>query len=299
MFSCKNNANSKETVHMLCPRNIYSRNGVEIVYHYSYGTKEGEIDFSSKELYSIEKYDSLGNIIYYKGSYYPSITDVALSTYHYEIRKELDLPWNTTYTYKMEYQDTTFLKASLFDTEGTYIARIEKSIKENVVHDSVYVRDRLIYVKHIFKDVEGRDSLILSYDEYRRKITLVEEEQKVYSKNGNTIREDYITKTKDIISRNPNKFDIRKGFSEFTYDEQGRVVAQNHGRIKRYAKYDERGFIVESIIENDFEKSKSLYKSTYYNNGLLKNSSGYADMSILESYSEYEYNYYKYSPNQE
>ena len=109
-FSCNNSPKSNGGSPARCQRNVYSKNGVETVYHYSYNTKEGVVDESSKYLYYMQKYDSLGNLVYYKGKYYPSLQDVDVSTYHYEIRNELDLSWDAKYTYKMEYNDTVFTK---------------------------------------------------------------------------------------------------------------------------------------------------------------------------------------------
>ena len=195
-YSCKNPVSTKNVEKALCPRNVYSRNGVETVYYYNFEAKEGEVDPTSKKLDSVERYDSLGNVIYYKGGYYPSVAGVDFSTFHYEVSSELDLSWDAEYTYKLEYNDTVFVKASLFDGDGNYIARVEQFVKDNSVIDSVFVRDRLIYVRKAFKDVKGRDSLILSYDnKYDRDLSLAEEERYSYVTSGNSVRTDYVRKS--------------------------------------------------------------------------------------------------------
>ena len=296
VISCNNQPSSKAESPSLCPRNEYSRNGVETVYHYEYKTKEGVVDEFSKKLSSIEKYDSLGNVIYYKGNYYPNLHGVDISTYHYEVRRELDLPWDSEYTYKMEYSDTVFVKASLFDGSGKYIARVEQHCDGNTVNDSVYVRDRLIYVRNKWKDVSGRDSLIVSYDnEYDRKLSLAEEERLSYTKSGNVEITNYVTKSRDFLYSLNHRYETSKKSYQSSYDEKGRLVKSDYGTIWAEQTYDERGFVVETITGNKNEKNKTLYKATYYDNGLIKNSYGYADMTVCTSYSEYEYDFYPYS----
>ena len=295
MFSCKSNI-SKEDTQALCPRNVYSRNGVETMYHYSFDTKEGVVDELSKKLFAVEKYDSLGNLIYYKGEHFPSLLGVDIVTYHYDIREELDLPWSTKYTYKMEYLDTIFTKASLFDDEGKYIARIEQHSKGNVVEDSVYVRDRLIFVSHIFKDTEGRDSVVLAYDnEFGKNLKLKEEERNTYVKNDTVLTQYYIRKSRDFLYNYNHKYETTKGVYVNTYNKKGQLLKGDYGGYVTTYTYDDRGFQVESVSSSDYRKTKHLSKNTYYDNGLLKNSYGYADMTICESYSEYEYDFYPYS----
>ena len=296
-FSCKSNVSSKNDDRVLCPRNVYSRNGVETVYSYSYEAKEGEVDPTSKTLSSVEKYDSLGNVIYYKGRYYPSVKGVDLSTYHNEVRSELDLSWNTEYTYKLEYSDTVFVKASIFDSDGNYIARVEQIADGGVVNDSVYVRDRLIYVRKSFKDVKGRDSLILSFDnEYDRDLSLSEEERCSYITSGSVERTDYVRKSRDFFYQRNHKYETTKGSYERQYNERGQIIKGDYGGIWTSYTYDERGFNVETITGNDYRKTKTLQKATYYDNGLCKNNYSYADMTVCTSYSEFEYSFYPYSP---
>lgn len=295
-YSCKNPVSTKNVEKALCPRNVYSRNGVETVYYYNFEAKEGEVDPTSKKLYSVERYDSLGNVIYYKGGYYPSVAGVDFSTFHYEVRSELDLSWDAEYTYKLEYNDTVFVKASLFDGDGNYIARVEQFVKDNSVIDSVFVRDRLIYVRKAFKDVKGRDSLILSYDnKYDRDLSLAEEERYSYVTSGNSVRTDYVRKSRDFDYKRTHKFETTKGSYETHYNESGQLIKGDYGGIWTSYTYDERGFNIESITGNDYRKTKTLYKSTFYDNGLYKNGYTYADMTVCTSYSEFEYTFYPYS----
>lgn len=296
LCSCNSDSSLKKEVQTLCPRNVFSRNGVDTVYHYSFDTKEGEVDMSSKKLYSIEQYDSLGNVIYYKGGYYPAIKGLDIVTYHYEIRDELNLPWNTTYTYKMEYRDSSLLKASMFDDNGKYVARIEKYVKDNVVEDSVYVRDRLIYVQHIVKDIEGRDSISRSYDnKYGNQLKLAEEKKSKYSQNGNVLREDFIRKSRSFLYEYDHKYDTSEGHYELSYDGIGRLIKSDYGGYVTTYTYDDKGNTIETITYSDYRKTKTLVKNDFYENGLTKSSYTFADMTICESYSEYEYVFYPYS----
>lgn len=282
----------------LCPRNVYSRNGVDSVYHYTFDTKEGEVDMTSKRLYSVEQYDSLGNVIYFKGGHFPAIIGFDIATYHYEIRDELNLPWNTTYTYKMEYKDSTLIKASMFDDNGKYIARIEEYVKDNMVEDSVYVRDRLIYVKHIVKDKDGRDSISLSYDnKYGSQLKLAEEKKSKYSMNNNVLREDFVLKSRSFLYEYDHKYEKTEGIYELTYDERGQLIKSDYGGYVTSYVYDEKGNNIECTTYSDYRKTKTLYKSDFNDNGLTKNSFTFADMTICESYSEYEYVFYPYSMN--
>ena len=291
-LSCNSTVSSNAEQASLCPRNVYSRNGVVAVCRYSYSTKEGIIDTSSKILDTIEKYDSLGNVIYYKGPHYPKIDGVDFFDYHYEIRDELDLSWDATYTYKMEYNDTVFTKASLFDDEGKYIARIEQCVEGNRVADSIYIRNSVIYVRHTFRDKEGRDSLKISYDnEGYQELSFAEEEKHIYRMVGNVLIDDRIIKSRDLFFNINHKYTTSKGHGELTYDADGRLVKQVYGKLRTELKYDERGFVTESILSDEYNNSKTLTKSEYYDNGLLKNSYRYADMTICESYIVYEYTY--------
>lgn len=280
----------------LCQRNVYSRNGVDSVLTYEYNAKEGVIDMSSKTLQSLVRYDSLGNITYYRGKYYPSIVDFADFVYHYEIRDELDLPWDMVYSYKMDYTDSTLNKASVFDESGRYIARIEESRHGNKVEDSVYVSNKVIYVRHIFKDTEMRDSVTVSYDNnYSRQLSLAEEEKSSFRKEGNTVYEKSIYKSRDIFFRQNHKYESHSSEYATTYDDYGRVIKIVNLRDGGTTVYNrnENGQILETTTEMSY--GNYLYKHEYYENGLEKCSYRYQDGNVLLSYTEYEYSFHPYS----
>ena len=256
IFSCVRNRATNET-NSLCPRNVYSRNGVDSVMTYSFSTKEGQIDRNSKTLYSIERFDSLGNLIYYKGKDYPSVFDDAISDCHYQIIRVLDIGYDAISVYKIEYSDTVMMNAAYFNTDGKYVARIEHKKKDNQVTDSVFVYGRLCYVSLRYLDTQGRDSLRYEYDdEYSSKLELASQSNRTYEQlNDSTIR--------DYRKMKHREFQFRKNHK---YYESSFYI---DNRDSHY-EYDERG-----LLQREFE---------------------YQDKTICKGYSEYEYTYHTY-PN--
>ena len=283
----------------LCDRNEYSRNGVACEMVYQYTATNGEFDLSSKTLYSTEKYDSLGNVIYYKGKDSP----LCVSYAHYSaIRNALYEHKNDMFTYKMEYKDTVLTKVALFNESGEYFARIEHFIAGNEVTDSAYVLNRLVFVQKTFLDKQGRDSLRLTYNtENSMRVELAEKEESSYTDTEKGVqKETCIQYSRGYDYSRTHKFEKRTSTIERRFDEKGRLIYLNiNGRSIQSITFDESGLKSECVAERRYsnEQTKSLYVTERYENGLRNMETLYADMTIPQRKTVHEYEFFTYSPN--
>lgn len=297
--ACNQNASSH--IHKeLCPRNEYSQNGVQTVRRYDYSSKNGEIDLSSRSLYYTEQYDSLGNLIYYKGKDSPASV---IYNYKSAIRDEMDYNphKNDTFTYKMFYNDTTLIRTSLFDEAGEYFAKIEHFENPEYVSDSVYYKNRLVYVRSVIKDSFGRDSIECEYNNKYSILKLELDSEKLHSYTlleDGILRDNIVIRSRGYDYSSTHRFHSSTMVSETKNDENGYLIYYSiNGNIIINITYDKEYLYSESIQTETYSNSHRQLKYTTerYPNLLIKEQNTYDDLTIFSSRSEYEYDYYPYS----
>lgn len=299
LVSCSSNTQKQNNLVPLCQRNVFSRNGVSVSRMYSYKAKEGELDLSSKTLYATCKYDSLGNLVYYKGK--NTLTILAYNQIKAIEDALYSKPNRESITYKMEYKDTNLIKVVLFDEKGDYFARIECKKDKYHREDSVYVNNRLVHVRKSIFDVNGRDSLCLEYEgKSWGDVELSEQKEYSYSLlEDGTIRQTVVFYSKGYDYSSKKKFDKTTTVSDSKYDDKGRLIfLSTDDRITQSIVYDESGLNYENVFESKYGTNKrvGLYKTECFENGLIKSQTTYQDKTILTEKTEYEYEFYPYSP---
>ena len=295
-ISCKNAKTNNET-DLLCQRNVYSRNGVESVLTYDFSIIENEIDLQSKKLHSIERYDSLGNLIYYKGESYPYHLYEAFGASHDAILEGLGLPLYSGIisTYKFDYSDSTLRAIAYINEKGDCPARVVHKEDDSSLIDSVFIHDQLYYVHQILKDTRGRDSVDITYDrKYTVDMILESEIRSTYTQiNDTTERECYSYKDRDDdFGATNRKYNTSSDFVDRFYDSHGRMVgyttSDGGSRILSYGKF---GLESNEIRSPFLGNILTIYE--YDRRGLLMKETT-MDNSILQDYNEYEYSFYPY-----
>lgn len=279
---------------------FYRKNRVKEAVKYSFGTKEGEVDRSTKEWISTTRFDSLGNVVYFKGKEEPELEN--FYNFNHDIRDELNLDWHSVLVYKMEYvKDTCLYKTAVFNDKGMYVAKIEHFATPNSIVDSVYVYNALCYVKRIDYDSLGRKSLEVIHDNlYTSDLSLKSRSSWKYSTiDEHTVRINYDDEYRDIFDPTQSKYRSVSSQFDRKYNDAGRIIYQidESGHDEYFSTYNKDGFKIEYIHKNtnpdSIFKGSKRFTTTYYNNNLIRSKSVYSDMAILTSYSEYEYKYYE------
>lgn len=279
----------------LCSRNEYSINGVASYTSYEYRAKEGEIDFSSQQLYEFEKFDSLGNVIYHNGQYYPNIEHGEMSNYHYAIRDAVGLSIGAKISYKLQYVDSTLSSIFAFDEDGDYIGRVEHTEKGRYYVDSVYSRSGLIYIRELYTNINGRDSVSLDYQKGKGNVMyLAEKNTYTYtSVNDSTeIREWKMYEppygsTKIRLYLEDNTTDI--------YNKNGDLISRCSDSMNIHREINDAHKPLSITTYNNNRKSTRYTEFTYNELGLEISSKIYID-GVLDIVHENQYTFYDYSP---
>ena len=306
--SCKEERKTNTNVPVLCDRNEYSRNGVDSVYEYRYSTKDGVIDSSSKVLYSVRQYDSLGSVIYYKGKGSPIIPRIHDFIHcHLRIMDEYcksqgTLPYSETAmkfvsTYKFDYIDTLLTKISYFNSDGDYYARIDHFDNGKSVADSLYINGKLSYALLQFYDEQGRDSLWLRYDdEVSSNLSFLWQVGFSYEQlNDSIVREYRRQKYRGWDYKKTHRYQTSSSYNDVTYNDEGKMVYAINKTGDSYSRYsyDSRGFKTESVSVSGYLKTKDRSVFEYNDYGLLLREYEYVDMTVLDEVIEYKYTYRK------
>lgn len=285
VISCKNKTEVKNA--QLCQRNEFSKNGVDSVREYKYSAKMGKIDPSTKTLYATYKYDSLGNLVYFKGKdplvFIPYEYVETIRNYYYEPKTE-------PFTYKLDYTDTILNKIAVFDNSGDYIARIQHFDSDGYKSDSIFVNNHLEFIKESYLNTEGKDSLIISYKTSPKGMIIENREEHLYSRLENGLERREVKTTSKDGSQLNLYFDVKS-------DEKGRMVYGESDWIVATATYSDNGLVEEYNRETHLLGKTEISREVIerYKNGLIKVKKEYSDKTIESGKTDYSYSFYPYS----
>lgn len=319
--SCSNTVETKE----LCQNNVFSINGVDTLFVYEYGVKNGQVDSTTKKLKYKQKYDSLGNIIYYNGEYYPDLYNVGLTDFRFGVLGKYIESSGRPLTYKIEYQDTIPKIVYIFNENGDYVARLEHNVTDTIITDSIYDKNGLIGRKEIKFDKKGRIVYEAIYDdEYSKgKITLEKRESTTYTDEGNKTTSISETIERDFAYKFNHKYENSKFVSETWHNEKGQIAKVSNTYFYYEIKYNEasqkeeileidksdnskciiqyeyfsNGYILNRTILKDGNRQHHSIKHENYSNNLNKCETKLIDNNICNGYTEWVYTFYPYSPN--
>lgn len=285
---------SPKTPVQLCQRNDYSRNGVKSVKAYTFRASNGDVDLTSKRYDYIEQFDSLGNIIYANGEHLSG--DIIA---HYDARIENFCYKKFLLTYKPEYKDTLLVKTSVFDEDGSYIARIDHFEDHSCTIDSLYMTT-IQSVTMSLRDSRGRDSVSVIYSKrYGGTMELESRHEYSYTQLENGLTR-LVLKMKTRDEQKKGKYDERILRRDEEYNENGQIVRALYelGVTKGVItyEYDDNRLIAERFDgQSFFGKTNTAKIIEYQDNGLIKSISNYVDGTVLKSKTVFEYEYYPYS----
>lgn len=319
--SCSNTVEIKE----LCQNNVFSINGVDTLFVYEYGVKNGQVDSTTKKLRYKQKYDSLGNIIYYNGKYYPDLYNVGLTDFRFGVLGAYIESSGRPLTYKIEYQDTIPTIISIFNENGDYVARLEHHVTDTIITDSIYDKNGLIGRKEIKFDNKGRIVYEAVYDDEdsKGKITLKSRESTTYTDEGNKTTRISETIERDFFKRSIHGYKTSKFVSESCLNEKGQIVnisstysddeikynevskvveitgihKLENKKYKIQYKYLPNGYIWQMTVMQGSSKQFHSVKHENYSNNLNKSETKLIDNNICDGYTEWVYTFYPYSPN--
>lgn len=303
MWGCNNENAIKDKP--LCPRNEYSRNGVDTVKVYTYKATMGKIDPSSRKLVEVYKYDSLGNVVYYRGNnpLFSSFNSLSLD----KIKKASYLSDLKTedISVHFEYIDTTLLKIMLFNKEGRYFARIQHSVSPSCIEDSIYVNRALTLINRTMLNKEGKDSVIYEYTYSNDRENLESKSEYFYSQlEDGTHRTHILIQYKGSFYEKDKKMQKTEVACNTRFDEKGRPIYQYQTMeglqdVVGHLTYSDDGLSTEIITNAKStvfdEKYNYREVKNKYKNGLPKDELTYQDMTIEDSKKEYKYTFYPYS----
>lgn len=284
-LSCKNAAEVKEAP--LCQRNEFSKNGVDSVREFTYTAKLGKIDPNTRKLYATYKYDSLGNLVYYKGGnplvFIPYVYVETIRDYYYTPKTE-------PFTYKLDYVDTILNKIAVFDNNGDYIARIQHFESVGYKSDSIFVNNTLGFIKETFLNTDGKDSITISYKPSLKGIEIQERVENSYSH----IEDGLERITTRITNKDGSVLIID---SDVKFDERGRNVYAKTDFLEGTATFSDDGLLEEYNRESHLLGKTEISREVIerYKNGLIKVKKEYSDRTIESGKKEYSYTFYPYS----
>lgn len=278
----------------LCQRNDYSRNGVKSVRAYTFRAVNGEVDLSSKRYDYIEQFDSLGNIIYAKGERLSG--DIFA---YYDGRIEHICYKKFLLTYKPEYKDTLLVNTSVFDEDGSYIARIDHFENQSCTIDSLYMTT-IQSASMTLRDSCGRDSVSVIYSKrYGGTMELERRDEYSYTQLENGLTR-FVQKMKTRDDQKKGKYNERILRRDEEYNENNQLVRAHYefGVTKGVItyEYDDNRLIAERFDgQSFFGKTSTAKIIEYQDNGLIKSISEYVDGTVLNRKTVFEYDYYPYS----